>query len=494
MWSAISFAFLILPAGQTPSLKDLERELEAPKPETRRSAVLKLAALGDRRAWELVLRALADPESMVGDEAEVALGAITDAKLVGELLGGAGLRARDSWVRLRAAEVVGRLRIPLDAELLVRALASAEPNEVELRRMLLWSVERLAAAKRVEGDRTKAYRAAEAIASSRAEPELRGAALEAASALDALEAHAIVVQSLADRSEALRCAALLAVSGYTEQECLTLSERALDDPEPCVRIQAIENLEKLSSRASILALVRRMELEKRERLRSGILSWLRARSGLDLGSDAAAWRHWAEKLEGKLATGSEKGVRLPPIGATKASFAGLGLVSDRIAFLVDFSGSTWQTKVGDRTRKDVLDEKLRAALEALPATTRFNVIPYTNDPIPWEKRLVPSDQANVRRALEFFERCRQTGRGNFFDAAMLALEDPEVDTIVVLTDGVPTGGHRWNLELMVELLVERDRFRKVAFDSVLVDAPKSKQRLWAELARRTGGRSTTAEL
>jgi len=65
---------------------------------------------------------------------------------------------------------------------------------------------------------------------------------------------------------------------------------------------------------------------------------------------------------------------------------------------------------------------------------------------------------------------------------------------VTLTDGVPTGGHRWNLPLMVELLVERDRCRKVAFDSILVDAPKSHRILWADLAARTGGRSIAIEL
>jgi hypothetical protein len=229
-------------------------------------------------------------------------------------------------------------------------------------------------------------------------------------------------------------------------------------------------------------------------MRFGILAYLRARSGLDLGFDAAAWRGWAERVEGRLATGEGKGGRLPPVGGTKANFAGLNLISDRVCFLVDFSGSTWQTKVGERTRKEILDERLRSALEGLPAATQFNVMPYTNEPIPWEKRLVPSDKANVKRALDFFERCHQSGRGNFYDAAMLALEDPDVDTIVVLTDGVPTGGHRWNLELMVELLVERDRFRRVAFDSILVDAPKSKQRLWQELADRTGGRMVVAKL
>jgi HEAT repeat protein len=475
-------------------VSDLEADLRAPRPETRRAAVQKLAGIGGRKAWDLVLRALADPESMVADEAEVALGGVADPKLARELLGAAGIRARDPWVRLRVAEAIGRMRLAFDGAELARALLSCDAKEIDLRRTLLWSVERLAIARLVEGDRARIVREAESILDSRADAELRGAALQALAAVDLLEAQPRIVERLSDRDGALRCAALLAAARLTEAECQSLSERGLEDAEPRVRAQAIENLEKLASRAAILALVHRIEIEKSQRLRFGILAWLRARSGLDLGFDGAGWREWAQKVEGKLATGESRGVRLLPAGATKASFAGLSLVSDHVCFLVDFSGSTWQTKVGEKTRKEILDEKLRAALEALPAGTRFNVIPYTNEAIPWEKGLVAADKGNVRRALEFFERCRQSGRGNFYDAAMVALQDPDVDTLVVLTDGVPTGGHRWNLELMVELLVERVRYRKVAIDSVLVDAPKPKQRLWADLAARTGGRSTTADL
>ena len=182
------------------------------------------------------------------------------------------------------------------------------------------------------------------------------------------------------------------------------------------------------------------------------------------------------------------------MGDTRVALAGLNVVSDRVCFLIDLSGSVWQTKVGDKTRKELLDERLRAALGALPETTRFNVIPYTNDPIPWEKQLVPATKANVARATAEFEHCHQSGRGNFYDAAQLALCDPELDTLVALTDGVPTGGHRWNLDLMIELLVAQNRFRHVAFDSVLVDAPKSRAKQWATLAERTGGRSVVAEL
>ena len=44
------------------------------EPERRRSAVRALAEFGGAQAWELVLAALADPESKVGDAAQEMLG------------------------------------------------------------------------------------------------------------------------------------------------------------------------------------------------------------------------------------------------------------------------------------------------------------------------------------------------------------------------------------------------------------------------------------
>jgi len=264
--------FCAMQAGRDAGLGDLEQDLRAPRPETRRSAVQKLAALRERRAWDLVVGALADP----------------DPKLARDLFGAPGLRARDAWVRLRVAEALGRMAVEIDGELLARALASVEPKESDLRRMLLWSIERLARGKRIAGDRAKPYRAAEAIATSHADPEVRGAALQAIAALDPIAAHPAVIEACAGRDAPLRIAALLAIAEFPEQECLTSSQKALEDAEPRVRAQAIENLEKLGSRAAILALVHQMEIETRERLRYGILAWLRSRSGLDLGFDAAA--------------------------------------------------------------------------------------------------------------------------------------------------------------------------------------------------------------
>jgi hypothetical protein len=274
---------------------------------------------------------------------------------------------------------------------------------------------------------------------------------------------------------------------------MSAAQRLLGDVDVGVRAQAIENLERISSRAAMFLLIAHMEAEQRPRLRYGILAYLQQRSGLAHGFEPEAWKGWAQKIVGAVATGDAQGIRLAPVGDTRVAFAGLNVISDRVCFLIDCSGSLWQTKVGERTRKEIADAMLEKALAALPVDTRFNLIPYTGRPFPWEKRLVPSRPENVKRALEFFRRFHQSGQGDYFGAVEVALSDPDVDTLVVLTDGAPTGGRHWNLDLMFERLVEQNRFRRVAFDSILVDAPKGAQRKWSELARRTGGRSVVAE-
>jgi HEAT repeat protein len=477
--------------ARAPTLAELTKELHASHPESRRAAVKRLAALHARPAWDLVLKALVDPEPMVADEAQLVLGQVSDRKLAADLMGPAGLAHRDAWVRLRVAEGLGRMSIEIDGEALARELAGAN---AELARTLAWSIERLAAAKHLGGDRTKIVRAIDSVCRSKCDAGLRGAALAALCAFDEPSARPLAQAMLLAKEPPLRCAGLRAAQAWPEVECVDWSQRLLVDGDPAVRAQAIENLERISSKSAIFVLIAHMDVEKRERLRYGILAFLRRRSGLAHGFDAAAWKTWAANIVGAVVTGDAKGVRLGPVGDTRVAFAGLNVISDRVCFLIDCSGSLWNTKVGDRTRKEIADEKLRAALEALPPDTEFNVIPYTNAPTAWEKAMVPSRPDAVKRALDFFEHFKQTGKGSFYDAVQLALTDPGVDTIVTLTDGAPTGGHRWNLDLMFDLLVEQNRFRKVAFDSILVDASKTVQHKWADFAERTGGRSVVAKL
>ncbi|MCY2961377.1 MAG: hypothetical protein NTY35_14535 [Planctomycetota bacterium] len=482
------------PAGRSkperpPTLAELRDELSAPRPEARKSAVRRLAELGTQEAYASLLSALEDPEGIVADEAQIRASGARDARQFAELLGPAGLRSREAGVPARAAEALGRATIPLEARVFEKALRGAD---AETARMLCWSVERLAAARRLTGDLAALAADLVEYADGRSAPEARGAALLALRFLDTRAAESRTLACAAAREPALRCAALLAARDWTEIAATRFGTGLAADPEASVRAGAVELLARTTGRDAALALVDRLEREDRSRLRWRILVHLRSLSGADHGFDAEKWREWARQRAGTVATGEPRGGG--PVGDTRVALAGLPLVSDRVAFLIDLSGSMWGAKVAGRTRKEIVDAQLGKALLALPKTAHFNVIPYTSEAFPWEKRLVPAEPARIRNAIEDFERCRRSGRGNVWAGIEAALLDPDLDAVVVLTDGVPTGGPHGDFDLMVALLLERNRFRNVAFDSILVDAPRGRIPGWAALAAESGGRSTTVEL
>jgi hypothetical protein len=222
---------------------------------------------------------------------------------------------------------------------------------------------------------------------------------------------------------------------------------------------------------------------------------LQRMSGLKHRRDPRPWRDWLAGLSTDWRAPPDPGDADVEVGGrTRTALAGLPIVSRRVAVLIDLSGSIWNVRSDGRTRKQVVDQKLREALESLPEETRFNLIPYTSEPIPWRDGLVDATPRRVREAAAWFEARHENGSGNFWDAAVLALEDPEVDTLVVLFDGAPTGGTRHRLELITPLFLERNFARRVALDLVLVDASKRLRRLWGELARGTGGRVVSVSL
>jgi len=321
----------------------------------------------------------------------------------------------------------------------------------------------------------------------------RAGALHALIALEAPGVRDLIGDALLDRNVLVRAGAVAAAWRLDDFEWAFARTRALAaDREPSVRRQVVVGWGRWGTRPVIAGLVERLELEEDPRLHAHIVGSLQRLSGLRHRADPRPWRHWLGQLPLDWRAG-DPGPADSAVGERSVSFAGLPVLSDRVTFLIDFSGSLWHPRANGHTRKEIVDVKLAETLVDLPENTEFNVVPYTSRPFPWQERLVPAKRAQKHRALDFFERCHESGRGNFWDAALLALEDPRVDAIVVLTDGAPTGGPHWNLELMFPLLLVRTRFRGVAFDSILVDAPKRLQRHWKFLADATGGRSIAVE-
>lgn len=473
----------------------LAAQLGEPEPDRRRSAVRGLAQIGTPQAWRLVLGALEDVESAVGDEAQMAVAGITDPKLLDDLLGRGGLESREPRVAIRAAEALGRIGVPLDGEALARKVSG---RDGEAARMLIWSIERLALAGKLGGRPERIAESLERFVTARQHLDLSCAALLALSAVDGERGRKRCVEALRDSAAERRCAALAALGRSRAPEAFAAGVSAMADEDPRVRMAAVECLDAAGTRAAMMVLISKLATETRLRVRWRIVGVLQGASGLKHRLDPRPWKLWAEALpEGDVLRprrdAAEKGG--DAAGATRAGgFAGLEIASDRVAFLFDFSGSMWTALDDGRLPKDVVADKLRLALEALSESTEFNLIPFTNVPIPWEEGVRPAKKSEVRRALEFFDECQARGRGNFYDAALLAMSDPRVDTVVVLTDGVPTGGFHSDMDLIVPLLCDRARWRKLVVDSILVDAPGGAKRRWEELSRRTGGRCIEVDL
>lgn len=474
----------------------LEKQLKDPSDKTRREAVQQLAKLASGAAWELVIDALKDVSPMVADEAQVQLGTLSEAKIVEALLGKKGLGSSDEWTRLRVAEAFGRMpgKPPL-----TQLAGHLSDKSADVRRALAWSIERLARAHRKDIDTSESvYVLTVAGRASLQDKDVgvRAAALLAAAALEDSKDSPFAQPLLADKAADVRCAALIDALDWPVALRFDSAKKLLVDPQASVRAQAIETLGACRSKAACALLVERLEQEKSLRLRWRIVDQLQKLSGSDLELEVPFWKKWVEGLddswEPKTGEPRKREAKKPAEGT--AVFMGLPVLSERVAILVDFSGSTWEKRENGKTRKETLDEELTKLLKQLTPATKFNLVPYTKDPIPWQKTLMPATPDNVAKALDFFTKCKESGKGNVWDAIELAAGDPEVDTMVVLTDGAPTGGHRWNLELMESLLAERLRFKKIAVDAILVDAKRFLTERWEKICAATGGHAQTVEM
>ncbi len=94
---------------------------------------------------------------------------------------------------------------------------------------------------------------------------------------------------------------------------------------------------------------------------------------------------------------------------------------------------------------------------------------------------MPATKKNVEKAIEWFTRNTQRGKGDLWSALVPVLRDPQVDTVVILSDGAPSGGQRWNIELIRPLLQDENRLRGVVIHTVMFDASKFLKRSWKDI-------------
>ncbi|MCA9000777.1 MAG: HEAT repeat domain-containing protein [Planctomycetes bacterium] len=461
----------------------------------RRGAVRKLAEIGSEEAWDLILVAMQDVKGQVADEAQWQLTfAPAPADTLQKLYGEMGLGSKDEWVVARAAEILGQIPGPVDPEALLkevskkRALASlaclvALQNQ-QARGALDWGK---------DGDKAaqKAGRKVERMLSW--DPALASQALLTLAELDRERADEMCSKMGGHKEPDLRAAALMASHRIQSQGTLSLAAVLAGDEDSAVRGVAQRVLQKIGTKQALLLLAKRLDEEPREKLLLELVPRLQAMTGFKGGRNGDVWTRYAGDLpddwqaEDYAEEAEEPQGKQEQVSSVSAS-PGLPTYSDRIVYLMDFSGSIWNERPNGKTRKEMLDPMLHRTLDALRDGTHFNLGPYTGEVSPWQPSLVEAKGTKVKAAHKFIDDIKITGPGDFYLAVQWALEDRQVDTICELTDGAPSGGRHWRMEQITERLLAQGELRPIRYDIVLVDAPSGLKQHWQRLADGSGGK------
>ena len=128
---------------------------------------------------------------------------------------------------------------------------------------------------------------------------------------------------------------------------------------------------------------------------------------------------------------------------------------------------------------------------------------FASDIHTWRETEVPATEANVKDALSWAKtRLLPRGGTNTYGALMRALNDnPKVDTVFFLSDGLPSSGEMEIQEEIIVALRDANRFRKVIFNTIALVFGKSKiEKAWkyedpqemgafmSRIAKETGGK------
>ncbi|MHC4606777.1 MAG: hypothetical protein ACYTAF_07545 [Planctomycetota bacterium] len=285
---------------------------------------------------------------------------------------------------------------------------------------------------------------------------------------------------------------------------------------PCwqVRLAAVEALGRTGDPRGIGHLVGAMD-RLRGRIRGRANAALVALTGVDKHGDPEIWRAWWKDNKEKVLSG--KYVRpagAKPPGPGRTTFYGIPVVSTRMAFLLDLSGSMrepagWKPEgmpaEGEQSKLDVLKHELASAVRGMREEARFGVIGCRGSGQPWRNMLLPASARNKERAVKYIESRLPMGATDVYDGLVEAFKihapgpvgdsaeggpDPGylrgVDTVYVLSDGRPTVGLVTDPKDILREVARVNRWRRIVIHTVAIGANADADFLKA-LAERNGG-------
>jgi len=376
-----------------------------------------------------------------------------------------------AWVQALAAAAPGRKAVP-ERVVAAIALQFVDPAHLDVATSALRGllgqrdpdVVRAAAAALVSLAPDRAADALLPLVATGADP-LAAIALEALHTLRSRDPAwpAELLPLATGRTPGLRAAALQLLAACRDVDAsaaLAAARAGLAHKHWNVRAAAIALLTAVRTPDVVPTLFERLDAEQ-ARLRADLTAALKDLTGQQFPT-TAAWRDWWAKAGATFTVRPRRDQAEPArrdAAGTTASYWDLPVVSDRVVFVVDVSGSMNQPfGTGNATRLDEAKRQLGRVLAALPPKAKANVIAFGNDAHGLATGLQAIDDRRRKAAAAWTDALQARGATNVHAALQLAFADAEVDTIFLLTDGRPSAGaivapeplarevRRWNVD------------------------------------------------
>ncbi len=282
----------------------------------------------------------------------------------------------------------------------------------------------------------------------------------------------------------LRNLAIQALGGTRDASYLPALIAALDDANWSTRMAALEALEHMRSKDAVTAIIARMAKED-GRVQNEFANALWRLTGQPFQSNAEGWGKWWENAKDKFVfltedqlaqvrTGEEDW-RLKQETHVKQEFFGIKIISHRVIFIIDVSGSMnegllneYQGMAG-QSRMEVAKAELQKCVAGLDATAFFNIIIFSSGVEKWiDGSLAAANQKNRDEAKGYIEKIGAGGGTNLYDAVQLAFEDKDVDTIFIMSDGEPNQGKESDPVVIREHVKAWNEHRGIVINTIQV--------------------------
>ncbi len=457
-------------------------------PVVRAAAVEDLGGIDSAAMVQTILKAANDVDPRVVEAAGKALGRMTSAESLEAML--AGLQAGNA--RAKRAALLGFSFISRPYPAAVPSIARMMSGDDEQRRAVIKALEN-------QKDPAGAGPLIKALKDS--QPGLRVMAATALGELKAKKAAGALIELLGSSDWSLRKA-------------------------------AAEALAKIRVKEAIEPLLQRFETDK-GLMTEVLYKALVAITGEDFRYNAENWRRWWDRwgngfvvpTEAELAVRREKAKKAMEgyYDPNKKKYHKIETLSRKMVFVIDISASMSNKIVipphapeevkkefPDRVKIEIAKKELIDLLASLPPNVHFNIITFAGRVKLWQDGLVSASMRTA--AIKYVSKLKalepprggkkkSSGSGeeqktNTYGALMAAfgLQDvavpnwkarTKVDTIFLVTDGVPTTGKIVEVPKLVDAITDINRTRGVIIHVIVFDPQEGKK--LTELASRNGG-------